>query len=368
MKLTRLAMALLVFGTLFSWSALADAWTRLEDWVEGARETLVVFPTYATLEDDGDLVVPVRAWVFEREEESTSRNLLVDALSETFDIETDDQRERFRERIWPFLVDNERGQSVRMQLGDSSFSIGETAANGHVQERVRIPADVVAETLHVDRQRRWLEPTFETDFGSEHVRFPLHEPDGLSVVSDIDDTIKHTEVLDRSAMLENTFLEQFRPVEGMAELYRDLEERGSTSFHYLSASPWQLLPFLESFADDHDFPNGVFHLRQLRPKSLSSPADFISGSSHYKVSTVERLVSDFPDRRFVLIGDSGEHDPEVYGKIARRHPDAVAAILIRRVDGADNSDDRYAEAFREVPESTWQIIDPPFDELPAVVD
>ncbi|MFB6372999.1 MAG: phosphatase domain-containing protein, partial [Bradymonadaceae bacterium] len=125
---------------------------------------------------------------------------------------------------------------------------------------------------------------------------------------------------------------------------------------------------LESFVADHDFPKGVFHLRQLRPKSVSSPADFISGSSGYKTATLDRLISDFPDRTFVLIGDSGEHDPEVFGKIARKHPEAVAAIAIRRVEGAKNGDERFQKAFRELPEEKWQIIDPPFEELPTLVD
>ena len=356
---------LLAAGTIFSWSALADAWTRLEDWVEGAEETLVVFPTYAALEENGDLIVPLRAWVFEPEEESTSRNLLVDALSASFDIETDTQRERFRKRIWPFLADNERGKSIAMTLGDTSFQLGETAPNGHVRKRIRIPAELAADTLKVEPGRRWLEPTFETEFGSRRVVIPVVEPSGLTVVSDIDDTIKQTEVLDRSAMLKNTFLEEFRPVDGMAELYDQLATRDGAAFHYLSASPWQLLPFLESFAADHGFPKGIFHLRQLRPKSLSSPADFVSGSSDYKTATLERLITDFPKREFLLIGDSGEHDPEVFGTIARKHPDAVRGILIRRVAGADNGDDRFAEAFRDLSDDEWRVIDPPVDSLPA---
>jgi hypothetical protein len=337
-----------------SFPTLAHAWSSLEEWFEGAEETLVVFPTYATVDDAGDLIIPVRAWVYEPEPESPSRQLFVRFLQQTLDIETDEQRQRFRERIWPFLADNERGKTIEMHVGGESFTVGETGPNGHTTNRIRIPAELAGEVVREGKQERWIEPTFEAEFGEEDLQIPVVEPEGLSVVSDIDDTIKVTEVLDRSAMLERTFLEEFEVVEGMAARYRRLENDREPAFHYLSASPWQLLPFLESFMTDEGFPPGVFHLRQLRPKSISSPADFASGSSDYKMATIERLIEDFPERRFILIGDSSEHDPEVYGKIAQSHPESVAHIAIREVEGADNTDERFAEAFDGVPEEKWE--------------
>jgi phosphatidate phosphatase APP1 len=353
----RAALLIVPVAAILSFPTLAHAWSSLEKWFEGAEETLVVFPTYATIDDGGDLVVPVRAWVYEPEPESASRQLFVRFLQQTLDMETDEQRERFEERIWPFLADNERGKTIEMEVGGKSFPVGETAPNGHTTNRIRIPAEVAADAVRDGEQERWIEPTFRAESGEEQLQIPVVEREGLSVVSDIDDTVKVTEVLDRGAMLERTFLEEFEAVEGMAERYRGLEEERDPAFHYLSASPWQLLPFLESFLADEGFPPGVFHLRQLRPRSISSPADFASGSSEYKTATIERLIEDFPGRHFILIGDSSEHDPEVYGGIARSYPESIAHVAIRAVAGADNFDARFAEALEGVPERKWETFE-----------
>ncbi len=351
---------------LMSLPTVARAWSTLEEWFEGAEETLVVFPTYATIDDDGALEIPLRAWVFEREEDSKTRQIFVGLLRRTLEIDGDARLERFEERIWPFLVDNERGKRVEMRLGNETFELGTTAPNGHVRKRLRVPASVAAEAIHTAEEGRWIEPTFRAEFGEIDHAIPVVESTGLSVVSDVDDTIKITWVGDRRKMLEQTFLEEFEAVDGMAEWYRRLEKRHDPLFHYLSASPWQLLPFLEPFLAEAGFPDGLFHLRQLRPKSITSPTDFAAGSRDYKLAILERLVTDFPERRFVLIGDSSEHDPEVYGEIARAHPDAIAHIAIRRVDGADNAPARFEAAFDGLSPDRWQSFETPDDAFSAI--
>lgn len=340
--------------------SLANALETLESWFEGSEETFVVFPTYATIHDDGDLTVPVHAWVFEPEEDSTARDAVVGMLKRTLDIDDEEQRKRFDRRIRPFLVDNERGKTVELVVDEHAFTIGESAPDGHIRKRIRIPADVAANVLQVDGEERWLEAKCTTSFGAEKTRrIPLIEESGVTVVSDIDDTIKVTNVLDRSEMMKNTFLEEFHAVEGMSSLYRRLREDHDAAFHYVSASPWQLLAFLQPFLSEAGFPEGTYHLRKLRPKSIRSPMEFAGSSSDYKSQTIARLMNDFPKRRFLLVGDSSEHDPEVYGKIAREHAESVERILIREVDGGDNSEERFAKAFREVPTSVWQTFEAP---------
>ena len=87
-------------------------------------------------------------------------------------------------------------------------------------------------------------------------RVQLVEPQGRSVISDIDDTIKITGVGDPQAMLANTFLRPLRPVPGMATLYRQWADRGAV-FHYVSASPWQLYAPLADFLAAEQFPAGT---------------------------------------------------------------------------------------------------------------
>ena len=62
---------------------------------------------------------------------------------------------------------------------------------------------------------------------------------GVSVISDIDDTVKISNVLSKRLLLKHTFYSYFKPVDGMSELYQKWSEQ-QCQFHYVSASPWQL--------------------------------------------------------------------------------------------------------------------------------
>jgi phosphatidate phosphatase APP1 len=81
---------------------------------------------------------------------------------------------------------------------------------------------------------------------------------------------------------------------------------------------------------------------------------------------IEPLLKDFPDRRFVLIGDSGEKDPEIYGAMARKHPEQIARILIRDVTGQSAGATRYTRAFVDVPKDHWRIFKEP-SEIQAAI-
>jgi phosphatidate phosphatase APP1 len=103
-------------------------------------------------------------------------------------------------------------------------------------------------------------------------------------------------------------------------------------FHYVSASPWQLARCLCGFLRDEQLPFGSMHLKLFRLKD-STPLRRLPSRKHSKRRIIEQIMADFPGRRFLLVGDSGERDPEVYAAIARRHPRQVAAVAIRRVAG-----------------------------------
>ena len=81
---------------------------------------------------------------------------------------------------------------------------------------------------------------------------------------------------------------------------------------------------------------------------------------------IRNILQRFPLRKFVLVGDSGEYDPEIYGSLARRFPDQVASILIRRVPGQRIAPFRWQRAFRKLPQSQWQLFDHA-EEIAAVV-
>ncbi|MCB1307410.1 MAG: App1 family protein, partial [Leptospiraceae bacterium] len=137
-----------------------------------------------------------------------------------------------------------------------------------------------------------------------------------------------------------TFLREFEAVPGMAAVYREWQRRGY-AFHYVSGSPWQLYPPLLEFMQAAGFPVGSFHLRMFRLKG-HSVLDFIrSDGLEYKSPAITDLLQTYPDRRFILVGDSGEQDPEVYARIAHQFPDQVKAIFIRDVTGEQVSHTRY---------------------------
>ena len=176
---------------------------------------------------------------------------------------------------------------------------------------------------------------------------------GTSVVSDIDDTVKISEVRDKKKLLARTFLQEFEPVPGMADAYRRWAEAGA-AFHYVSASPWQLFDPLDGFFKRDRFPQGSLHLKQFRWKD-SSFLSLFQDPVGYKQPIISGLIKQFPNRRFVLVGDSGEQDPEVYGMIYREFPTQVTAIHIRDVTGEDREAARYKAAFDEVPAERWSI-------------
>lgn len=376
--LENLTAWLTAVGLMAPGAAFADIDLDIGEIFEGAEETFVVFPTYAAPQPDGDLVIPLRAWVFEPEEDSITRKAIISTMQTLLDIDDPEESEIFERRIRLFLVDNERGKTIDLTLDGekladgeerSRFTMGTSAANGHMKRRIRIPAELADEAVErtADGQP-FLNVTFRADFGMEkEVKIPLLARSGVSIISDIDDTIKITGVTSRERMLRATFFEPFRVVDGMSELYNKLAGQKGAAFHYVSASPWQLMPFLTSLLQKNDFPIGSFHLRTLRPKSISSPRRFLGSSEEFKTDTIGQIIDDFPGRRFLLVGDSSEHDPEVYAEVAKHHPERVAGILIREVPGADNSDERFRKNFKGLPDALWHTAEEPGEVTPSEI-
>lgn len=313
-------------------------------------EAIIFFPTAAHLDaSDGHWVVPLHAWVFEPVHESLLLDSTLNALAWTLEIEDDVRRsEIFRDRARWFLVDNERGKTVVVD-GFTGQSVGQSGPDGHIESTLRFKSPGMADGT-------W--QPYKADMrltGGRlfHGAAQFVRPEGVSVVSDIDDTIKISEVTDKKKLLENTFLKPFRAAPGMAAAYQRLSARGAV-FHYVSSSPWQLFPPLRDFMSGADFPGGSFHLRRFRLKDESF-FKFLQSSEHSKPPVIAELLARWPKRQFILIGDSGEHDPEIYAGIARANPGRIRHIYIRDVTGQDAGDARYAQSFAGLPEGSWTV-------------
>ena len=112
-----------------------------------------------------------------------------------------------------------------------------------------------------------------------------------------------------------------------ALLARLVEDSPHAPVIYLSNGPWNLAGTITDFLDRHGFPAGALLLTDW---GISPRAWFRSGKAH-KRGSLERLAEELPSVDWVLIGDDGEHDPEIYRDFARAHPQQVAAIALRSV-------------------------------------
>ncbi|MGM0576920.1 MAG: App1 family protein [Myxococcota bacterium] len=156
----------------------------------------------------------------------------------------------------------------------------------------------------------------------------------LGVISDVDDTIVHTGA--------DTLLQQARvvllndarsrvPFKGVGAFYRALQQEGvvrRNPLWYLTSSPWNVYDLFVDFMRIHHIPPGT-----LVMKALGIAEDQFIKSSHrrHKLGAIREILAACPALPFVLIGDSGQRDPEIYHRAVQDHPGRILAVYIRDV-------------------------------------
>jgi len=146
----------------------------------------------------------------------------------------------------------------------------------------------------------------------------------FGLISDIDDTVVHSNVTRKLRMILTAAFSNARtrkPFKGVAAFYRALHA-GVNPVFYVSNSPWNLFAPIVEYLEVQGLPEGPLLLRDygLRPEK------------EHKRKNIERILSTYPALKFVLSGDSGEQDPEIYAGIVRRFPERIRAIYIRSVN------------------------------------
>jgi phosphatidate phosphatase APP1 len=153
----------------------------------------------------------------------------------------------------------------------------------------------------------------------------------LGLVSDLDDTVIVTWLPRPLVAFRNAFVEHEsnrRPVPGMARLYAEVTARHPDVFVvYLSTGAWNAAGPMTGFLARHGFPRGPLLMTDWGP---TTEGWFRSGRQH-KTDSLERLFTELPQLRWLLVGDDGQHDPEIYAEAADAHPDRVLAIAIREL-------------------------------------
>ena len=321
-------------------------------------EEIIIFPTSASITPTGKWKVPIHHWVYELEEGSLLNTLMRKVLAESLELaglsDNETNSDVFKQRIKWFLTDNKGWKALSAHFSKINFNdhaLNETTLNGHAYSNVYLT------TTKEMRARSWLQVSIDNavtnkpPFKGEVQLIPAN---GLSIISDIDDTIKRSEVLDKKRLLKNTFVAPYQAVKGMPALYQRLKERGAY-FHYVSASPWQLYPSLQPFMQAY-YPKGTLMLRHFRLKD-SSFIKFLGASIDYKIEKISAIIERYKKHKFILIGDSGEHDAEIYAAIYQQYSKQIQSIWIRRIEGSGATQKSLKTIFRAVPHNIWTLFD-----------
>ncbi|MBG6107318.1 App1 family protein [Frigoribacterium sp. CG_9.8] len=217
---------------------------------------------------------------------------------------------------------------------DTTVTIG----IGEVEQRVVADRGGVVDTvLEVDLEPGWHTITLRTDeTETVEARVFIVDPTvTVGIISDVDDTVMVTALPRPFLAAWNTFVldeHARRPVPGMAVLYERLtrSHTGAPVF-YLSTGAWNVAPTLTRFLSRNLYPTGPLLLTDWGP---THDRWFRSGRNH-KVDTLTRLAREFPGMRWLLIGDDGQHDEEIYGQFTEAHPQNVEGVAIRQLSNSE---------------------------------
>lgn len=322
-------------------------------------DSVTLFPSLGSLSADGlAWRVTVTGMVYRLGELTLGKKLMLGVLRRAMRASREAfESDLFRQRVRGFVADAAKGKRLAVRIGGDIYPLAKRSKrSGLFLDELLVPLGRLGEdqTGKGTSLAMSLISGDGEDLGMAAHAFllPAH---GVSVISDIDDTLKETSVQERRAMLANTFLREFLPIAGMGDVLRRWHSQGA-AFHYVSSSPWQLYEPLAQYFSEASLPPGTFHLRAFRLRDHMLRRIFL-GRRPAKGMVIRSILQRFPLRKFVLVGDSGEYDPEIYGAIARRFPVQVASILIRRVPGQRIAPFRWQRAFRRLPTTQWQLFD-----------
>src|SRR5688500_17263228 len=268
------------------------------------------------------VIVPYRG--FGREGELNIRGRVV--------MEKRITRAREAEPVWRNVLNAYRrfasaevaGAKVRAMFRDA---VVETVADeeGHFQA-------TLASTL-IDAKNLWHEVGLMLSGGEAavpgHVLVPPPHAQ-FGIISDIDDTIVQTgatslKQMIRTVMLQNAAMRM--PFEGIGDLYRALHSERNPVF-YVSSGPWNLYDLIHDYMDLQGIPHGPIFLQDWgfdERTLLTRPHE------EHKLAAIQALLDYYPTLPFVLIGDSGQHDPEIYLRAIQANPNRIPLAIIRDV-------------------------------------
>jgi phosphatidate phosphatase APP1 len=243
-----------------------------------------------------------------------------------------------------FGSDEFPGARVHARLGDASWE-AVTDEEGYFTFELALPTPLDTRRVWHTVQLDLLEPKIPNQPPVRAVGYVLVPPPDaqFGIISDIDDTVVRTSATDvlqmaRIVLLTNAYTRV--PFEGVAAFYRALRHGTLGTEHnplfYVSSSPWNLYDLLVDFLNVHGIPVGPIFLRDfgLDPEVLGG-----GGHHTHKSAQIKGLFSTYPSLPWVLVGDSGQEDPEIYRQAVHDFGGRIKAIYIRDVVAGERHDE-----------------------------
>lgn len=286
--------------------------------------TILVYPTY-TFTNNSRFLTRLRLNVSAPGNENSRKNKIILSLCRQY---LKEQSTLTKDRLNGFLSRNIPNARIIVDSLDSEQRVQNT------QFLETDPRGFLSTTIQTDYIPQQLRTTLDTPSSFPKIISTIHnthyiKPNGIGIISDIDDTIKHTGVTgDKKSMFKNVFVTKWEDwiIDGIPQWYNSLAETFNADFFYVSNSPLQLFPILHNYIM-RTLPYGPIFLKQYAGSLFASIMN--TSTSNKKMDNIEQILQDFPQKQFLLIGDSGEKDFETYIDIALRYPEQIKAIYIR---------------------------------------
>jgi phosphatidate phosphatase APP1 len=206
---------------------------------------------------------------------------------------------------------------------------------GFVHEWLKLPVPLAEDEWHALDLALDVPPGRDVPRTTSYVLVPSPRA-AFGVISDMDDTVLQSDTTTLLRAVRLMLLENARtrlPFPGVAAFYRALHDGVGSSvknpIFYVSSSPWNLYDVIADFLDARQIPVGPMLLRDW---DLSSA---LAGHAGHKSMLIREILDAYPWMHFILVGDSGQQDPEIYASIVNEYPGRIIAVYIRDVSRND---------------------------------
>lgn len=244
--------------------------------------------------------------------------------------------------------DSERMPGVRVDVSFQGHTATVTSdADGYYETEFMLEKAACDTLWHTAQVRR-------SEGGPVFPQPVLCVPDTVrfGLISDIDDTVLESNISHWQSAVQTTFLRNARtrkPLEGVAELYQAFQKgpdnAGTNPIFYVSASPWNVYDLLVDFMALNAIPDGPILLRDI---NFDRASLMHNAGPHSKLGKIHDIIDRYPALQWVLVGDSGQIDAELYAQTVEKYPGRILAVYIRDIDlAADTARDKFVQSHIE---------------------